>query len=788
MYYTNNLNYAATLNNVSSATTFRETYRVGILTDKCPSTVYARKLGENTFKITGTQNGIGFTFTNYGSGNVHRLEMKKKLEKVVLTINGVLQAPLTFTPLVKTLNNNTNGFVSVASSFISLSGISSIQPTDILKVNDEYMSVISVGLGTTSSGPIVGVGTFELCNVNRGTLGSIGSTHVDNSQLRIYKGSYNIVGNKIHFSEAPDGKGNNALFADNYLPLPKSTFNGRVYLRKNYTTNRVYDDISLQFNGIGRTFTLYSENKIVSDSQPGNSILLLNDIFQSPNTETNIGNNYEVLTNNGISSVRFQGITLPNTTESFTVDYDINQNDLPRGGIIVSVASTGGYGYAPLIGVPSEVLDVTVGTGGTISRIGFTTSIIVGLAATGFIGVTTNIITGINTDSIKINQKVMNILNKYVDEIKFVPQYVNLKIPNVTDILQFDTTVTSVGVNSISLSKTTTNTSSLTTSFGFDFGDEFRGSGYFKDVSVAISDTSHTGYAATITATVGSGGSITKFNIIGGGTGYTNPKASISDPSYQNLSIKGIYRPSLGYTEKTGIGLSVTVEVSPSIRTGIESTSSYVSDFTLTKPGYSFELGDVFTVSGLTTARGLAKPHEEFVFTVTEVRSDTFASWQVGEFDFIDSIKSLQNGTRTRFPLIKDNKLLSFEKSKTDPAAAIIDFSSILLVFINGVMQEPGFSYTYAGGTTFKFSEPPKESDNISLFFYRGTRDVDSQEITVYPTIKPGDTVQLNKNPSFPLLLDQDPRVISFINSSDTLKLEFILDKELRSQLLNQWI
>ena len=770
LYYTNNLNYAATLNNVSSATTFRETYRVGILTDKCPSTVYARKLGENTFKITGTQNGIGFTFTNYGSGNVHRLEMKKKLEKVVLTINGVLQAPLTFTPLVKTLNNNTNGFVSVASSFISLSGISSIQPTDILKVNDEYMSVISVGLGTTSSGPIVGVGTFELCNVNRGTLGSIGSTHVDNSQLRIYKGSYNIVGNKIHFSEAPDGKGNNALFADNYLPLPKSTFNGRVYLRKNYTTNRVYDDISLQFNGIGRTFTLYSENKIVSDSQPGNSILLLNDIFQSPNTETNIGNNYEVLTNNGISSVRFQGITLPNTTESFTVDYDINQNDLPRGGIIVSVASTGGYGYAPLIGVPSEVLDVTVGTGGTISRIGFTTSIIVGLAATGFIGVTTNIITGINTDSIKINQKVMNILNKYVDEIKFVPQYVNLKIPNVTDILQFDTTVTSVGVNSISLSKTTTNTSSLTTSFGFDFGDEFRGSGYFKDVSVAISDTSHTGYAATITATVGSGGSITKFNIIGGGTGYTNPKASISDPSYQNLSIKGIYRPSLGYTEKTGIGLSVTVEVSPSIRTGIESTSSYVSDFTLTKPGYSFELGDVFTVSGLTTARGLAKPHEEFVFTVTEVRSDTFASWQVGEFDFIDSIKSLQNGTRTRFPLIKDNKLLSFEKSKTDPAAAIIDFSSILLVFINGVMQEPGFSYTYAGGTTFKFSEPPKESDNISLFFYRGTRDVDSQEITVYPTIKPGDTVQLNKNPSFPLLLDQDPRVISFINSSDTFE------------------
>ena len=770
LYYANNLNYSATLNNVSAATTFRGTYQVGIITDICPSTVYARKLGENNFALTGTKNGIGFTFTTYGSGNVHRLEMKKKLEKTVLSINGIMQSPLTYTPLTKVLSGNLNGLVSTGTSYISLSGISSIQPIDILKINNEYMTVISVGVGSTPTGPITGVGTVQLCNVNRGTLGSIGSTHLDGSQIRIYRGSYNIIGNKIWFSEAPDGKGNNALFADNYLPLPKSTFNGRVYLRKDYTSNRIYDDVSLQFTGVGRTFSLYSNGNIVSDAQPGNSILILNDIFQTPDTQTNTGNNYETLTNNGISSIRFKGITLPNTSESFTVDYDINQNDLPRGGILVSLAFTGGYGYAPLLGVPSEVLDVRVGTGGSISHIGFTTSIIVGLAATGVIGVTTSIITGINTDSIKINQKVINILNKYVDEIKFVPQYVNLKIPNQTDILQFDTLVTGIGSNSITLSKTTTNTSSLTTSFGFDFGDEFRGSGYYNTVSVAITDTSHAGYAATVFAQVGSGGSITQFNIVNGGSGYINPKVSISDPSYQNLSIEGIYRPSLGYTKTTGIGLSITMEVSPSERIGIESTSSYISDFTITKPGYNFELGDIFTVSGLTTAKGLTNPFEKIVFTVTEVKADTFASWQVGEFDFVDSIKSLQNGSRTRFPLVRDNKLLSFEKSKTDPAAAIIDFSTILLIFINGVMQEPGASYTYSGGTTFKFTEPPKAEDNISIFFYRGTKDIDSVEITVYPTIKPGDSIKIKKNNSLPLSVDQDTRVISYITSSDTFE------------------
>jgi hypothetical protein len=31
-------------------------------------------------------------------------------------------------------------------------------------------------------------------------------------------------------------------------------------------------------------------------------------------------------------------------------DFDINQNQLPRGGLIVSLGSTPGLGYAPLVG------------------------------------------------------------------------------------------------------------------------------------------------------------------------------------------------------------------------------------------------------------------------------------------------------------------------------------------------------------------------------------------------------------------------------------------------------
>lgn len=767
LYYSNNLNYAATLSKSLTSTSFRNTYHVGIITDICPKIVYAKKLSENTFSLTGTKSGIAFTFTSTGSGNIHKLEMKKKLEKTILTVNGVVQAPIAYTPLNKTLSGNNSGQIGIANTFISLSGISSVQPIDILKVNNEYMTVVNVGFGTTVYGPINGIGPIPLCNVKRGSLGSEIETHYDGDIVQIYKGSYNIVGNKIWFSEAPDGKGNNASYGDNYLPLPKSTFNGRVYLKKDYTINKIYDDISLSFNGIGRTFTLYNQNQIISTAAPGNNVLLINDIFQAPDTENNSDSNYEILSSNGISSVRFKGITLPNTTDTFTVDYDVNQNSLPRGGILVSLAFTGGYGYAPLIGVPSDVLDVQVGSGGSIKSVGFTTSIIVGLAVTGNVGPNTNIITGINTASIKKNQKVMNILNKYIDEINFVPQYVNLKVPNITNILQFDTFVSNIGINSITLSKTTNNSSSLTTSFGFDFGDEFRGSGYYRNVSVAITEKSHVGTEANVLALVGFGGSITSFQVVQGGNGYVSPIAAMSDPTYQNLPIRGVYRPSSGYGSTTGIGLSITIEVSPSKVNGISSTTSFVSDFTVTRPGYSFELGDQFTVVGLTTAKGSSLPIQPLVFTVTEVKADTFASWQVGEFDYVDSVKTLQNSIRTRFPLIKENKLLSFERSKTDPAANLIDFSTILLIFLNGVMQEPGVSYVYDGGTTVKFFEAPKFEDNISIFFYRGTKGVDSEEVTVYPYIKPGDSIQIKKNNSIPTTIDQDPRVISSIVSSD---------------------
>ena len=70
-----------------------------------------------------------------------------------------------------------------------------------------------------------------------------------------------------------------------------------------------------------------------------------------------------------------------------------------------------------------------------------------------------------------------------------------------------------------------------------------------------------------------------------------------------------------------------------------------------------------------------------------------------------------------------------------------------MVIFINGVLQDPGVSYTFDGGTSFAFSVAPKPEDKIDIFFYRGTRGQDDLQVdNVAPTLEKGDTVRVYKN------------------------------------------
>ena len=353
-----------------------------------PSVVYAIRENDDEFKLATTranaEAGVNVSFGSSGEGNAHELSMLLGNEKTLITIDSIAQYPLKFTPIAHTLSGNPGGQIGTTSTFLSLSGISSITPTDLIKINDEYMKIISVGIGTTAVGPITGIGQSSLVEVKRGVVGSAATSHSAGDEVRIYRGSYNISGRNIHFVDPP--KGNTSVKKDvSNLEPAKSDFTGRVYLRNNYDTNQIYDDISNQFTGIGATFTLTvgGANTTGIGSTGGNGILFINGIFQTPSTANNPDNNFSLNDEStvGVTSVTFSGITSTDGTK-YLSNTDYNANQLPRGGVIVSLGSSGGLGYAPLVGA---AVSAVVGAGGSIA--GFTTALTGGSFGSGYNGI-----------------------------------------------------------------------------------------------------------------------------------------------------------------------------------------------------------------------------------------------------------------------------------------------------------------------------------------------------------------------------------------------------------------
>ena len=202
--------------------------------------------------------------------------------------------------------------------------------------------------------------------------------------------------------------------------------------------------------------------------------------------------------------------------------------------------------------------------------------------------------------------------------------------------------------------------------------------------------------------------------------------------------------------------------VSAASTVGLGSNTFEVSSYKVARNGYAFKRGDVIRPVGLVTHRTLQSPVSELQLTVDQIFTDTFASWQFGEFDFIDSVKKYQDGRRVRFPLYYNNQLLSFE-SESD---SYVDVQTNLFITINGTIQNPGEAYQFEGGTSFVFTTAPKEEDNIAIFFYRGTRNLDDSLVSgIKKTLQRGDIVRLYRKDAE--TESQDSRTIYDLNYSD---------------------
>ena len=168
----------------------------------------------------------------------------------------------------------------------------------------------------------------------------------------------------------------------------------------------------------------------------------------------------------------------------------------------------------------------------------------------------------------------------------------------------------------------------------------------------------------------------------------------------------------------------------------------------------------------------------DFELTIEDTFTDNFNGWSLGQMQVLDKLDSQFDGTTKGFRLAVNDETISIQASK----GSAIDVQDTLIVFINDVLQEPGVGYEFKGGSVITFSEAPKGAnltdgnvavgDSSKILFYKGAGDVDVVFKDVLETVKKGDTLDIGYNPlkDQTVILDQEPRTITGINTIDTVE------------------
>jgi len=636
-------------------------------TSRLPQNVFVIKDSESAIRFAATaedalrESPAAIDITSVGAGSSHTINTTKQNTKAILAIDNIIQSPIAETDITTQLDQDV-----IFDTVFNTTGLTSFTAGDIIKVGDEFMKVDGIGVGNTIA--VV---------VERAQLGSVIASHTAGDTVTKFTGNYNITNNSLNFVEAPFG--NNPLSTTTGNPNERdwtgittsSMFQGRTFMKRaavgstneTYHLNNVFDDITDRFTGVGKTYTLTSGGANVSGIDTS-AVVLINGIYQLNQGVQAFKGDYNIEESVGVSSIVFTG-------ESVNQGYDPNKSSLPVGGRFISVGSTGGFGYQPL-----------VAAGGTavVSGLGTIQSISIGNSGSGYRA-------GINT-----------VVNVGVQTYSGV-------LPNLVNIG---------------------------------------------------------------TATI-QGGNIVSVAITNPGSGYTstNPPVVVFDDPLSYYNVPVVYSSS----SPSQTGAEATVDI-------VVGQGSSVIDFELNNQGYGYREGDILTVNvggltGIPTNTSLT--FDEFQITIDSVYSDQFNGWSVGEFQVFDRFDGEFDGVNKSFRLLLNENPVSIKAA----AGSNIEVEQTLLVFINDVLQKPNEGYKFEGGSVITFTEAPKgpvgtalTGDTSKILFYKGSGDVDVILTDVEETIKVGDTIQLNNDPSRGQgeSLQQDPRTVVGINTLDTVE------------------
>ena len=711
-------------------------------TDIIPNKLYAINVNPSTIKVSDTAENalksipINIELRSVGIGSFHKFTAKNQNSRCLIAIDNFIQSPIVGSSVTTLLASD----VETSDSILNFVGITSFFSGELIKIDDEIMRINKTGIADSN-----------LVLVQRPWMGTTLGFHTVGSLIRKIEGDYNIVGNTINFIEAPAGKSPIGTITNrpndrDYTGITTfSTFNGRTFLRSSipdtsnepYSKNYIFDSLSQEFNGITTAYTLTSSGSNVSGFSTGNSIVLIDGVYQQPRRlgAVDIEGAFYLNEVAGISTITFVG------TASST-PYDINQSKLPYGGVIVSYGSTGGLGYQPL-----------VSSGGTaiISIAGTITSISVGHTGSGYRATESIEVISEVIENVSIGGTIISIVNN--NGILNKLSYYNNRYIDIGSKIK-DGQIVGFGTTSVIVSTSSTSTSVINS------GDSVKirlTDPKIGIVNVGYATENSESYSVTFVGftTIIAGNISPNVTIINPGIGFTEPPTLVFDQplSYTNLKLK--YSSS-----SSGIGTEAKVDV-------VVGQGSSIIDFNIKNYGYGYKPGDILTVPtnglmGIPLDPTVSPSFDEARIFIDKVYNNKFTSWVVGDLLPIDPLDDLFDGVRKLFPIKVDGQLRTIRAKSGSP----INIQSTLLVFINSILQVPGESYIFEGGSVIAFTEAPKPGDTSSILFYRGTADVDVLEVDILESIQIGDDVQINSDDP---LLNQEFRSVVSINATDDI-------------------
>jgi len=376
-----------------------------------PEIIYPIVLDKDTFRValaSSYANSNDYVIIDsLGIGTQHSLEAFKQNSKSLITINNIIQSPISVASTVKVLSHTEN--------ILELESLQNIKVNTCLRVGNEIIKVLSINYDT------------NILNVARGSsiLGTesiIFSSSLDGSYIDVLSGNYNIIKDVIYFDEPPlEGKNltykvpTSDIFYDTYsfnlvtdvlvtgtqvLILWETPPQGILkqkyyYIIKNSENNFSFaETYGNAINGTKIQFLNTSEDGFPitnfklsyfypSEENTFNGRIFLrsnydgNEIFDDVSEQfTGISSSFE-LKSSGVSTVGIKsdnGIVLinnifqyPGSDEVFSFvesgastflnfvgfgttgftgkNYDVNVKGYPRGGIIVSYGTTSGSNY-----------------------------------------------------------------------------------------------------------------------------------------------------------------------------------------------------------------------------------------------------------------------------------------------------------------------------------------------------------------------------------------------------------------------------------------------------------